>query len=379
MRDALHRIGQGFLCLVTALVAARTASGEAVDACPSFPLLIAPAEEKTPELEFGTTCSVRYLVKNRSNSVVEIASIKHSCGCTDAQTDKVRYGPGETGYLDVTVVPPGPGELAKFIVLETRANERCSISVRANVVRNYVWKPEILRMTGYMDQVPRPVEFDMYYYGDDSNAGVVRLKSARLENRRLAVEVLKSEYGASEAAPARHREKLGRPPFGKVRIRALDRTSSYHEAPHSELFLTVEDGRNEDKEFPIPIQICMQKMYEIKPRPLVRIIQIPAESDSPSQFNELVTVRGVVSEKRVIDVTAVSSDVEYVSTVEALEVERNVFEVRIKGEIPAQKFTRKVGGTVIISVKVGDTELMEPIDFVFVLKPTADRKVPPAQ
>jgi hypothetical protein len=83
-------------------------------------------------------------LKNEGTEVLEIKSVKTSCGCTTAPLDKDKLAPGETTTMNVEFkVSANTGVTSKNISFETNDPQRKKVfyKISANIVRDLVCKP----------------------------------------------------------------------------------------------------------------------------------------------------------------------------------------------------------------------------------------------
>jgi hypothetical protein len=108
--------------------------------------VVQPGRIELSETEFdlGTVLNTKpvsqtFQVRNAGQGTLEITGVSTSCGCTTAQVDKDRLGPGETANLTVTYDPQAHGgQTGRFMrVVYVRSNDpetpEASLTIRVTV------------------------------------------------------------------------------------------------------------------------------------------------------------------------------------------------------------------------------------------------------
>jgi hypothetical protein len=96
------------------------------------------------EFDLGTVLNTKpvsqtFQVRNAGQGTLEITGVSTSCGCTTAQVDEDRLGPGETANLTVTYDPQAHGgQTGRFMrVVYVRSNDpetpEASLTIRVTV------------------------------------------------------------------------------------------------------------------------------------------------------------------------------------------------------------------------------------------------------
>jgi hypothetical protein len=108
--------------------------------------VVQPGRIELSETEFdlGTVLNTKpvsqtFQVRNAGQGTLEITGVSTSCGCTTAQVDEDRLGPGETANLTVTYDPQAHGgQTGRFMrVVYVRSNDpetpEASLTIRVTV------------------------------------------------------------------------------------------------------------------------------------------------------------------------------------------------------------------------------------------------------
>jgi len=109
-------------------------------------------EFETYEHDFGTIFDDQrqeqdFVFRNTGDEVLEVLSVKTTCGCTSAPLTKKKYAPGETGVITVKFNPARKkGKTQQRITVKSTDPERPDVTlvIYANVLRRVIIEPPVV-------------------------------------------------------------------------------------------------------------------------------------------------------------------------------------------------------------------------------------------
>ena len=136
---------------------------------------------------FERKITASYVFTNNGNKVVSIHKVETGCGCTAAELDKRKFGPGESGEIKVNYKTKGKSDRQKITVLTSdRKRHELTLNIKMKPLLNI--KPKTLFWKKGEQPETRVMKVSVGYKEEE-----VKVVGVESQSRDFAVELKEVE------------------------------------------------------------------------------------------------------------------------------------------------------------------------------------------